>query len=77
MEENDQLNMKVEALTNGWRRTVERVDRTHDKICSAQSTAFEYYEPGAAEQTYEEISNSAFADVTDSIAKFEAVAEKY
>lgn len=47
-EENHQLRMKVDALTNGWRRTLERVDRTHDKIAIAQSTAFKYCEPGAA-----------------------------
>jgi hypothetical protein len=69
--------MKVDQLTNGWRRTLERVDRTHDRITLAQSTALEYCEPEAIEQSYEEISNSSFAAVNYGIVKFEEIAGEY
>jgi hypothetical protein len=76
-EENQQLRMKVDELTKGWRRTLERVDQMHDKITSAQSNALEYCEPETIAQSYEEISNSSFAAVNYGIVEFEETAEKY
>jgi hypothetical protein len=76
-EQNHQLKMKVDEVTNGWRRTLERVDQTHDKITSAQSTALDYCEPEAIEQAYEDISNSSFAAVNYGIVEFEKIAGKY
>jgi hypothetical protein len=76
-EENQQLRMKVDELTKGWRRTLERVDRMHDEIGFARSTALQDCEPETIEQSYEEISNSSFAAVNYGIVEFEETAGKY
>jgi hypothetical protein len=76
-EENQQLRMKVDELTKGWRRTLERVDRMHDEIGFARSTALQDCEPETIEHSYEEISNSSFAAVNYGIVEFEETAGKY
>jgi hypothetical protein len=76
-EENHELKMRVDALTNGWRRTLERVDRVCDKAECARSTTFESCEPGVSESSSEEVSDLAFMTLTSGIAEFEQLGGKY
>ncbi|KAM0847183.1 hypothetical protein ACQ4PT_055175 [Festuca glaucescens] len=75
-EENQVLRMKVDALTKGWRRSLESIDCGHQHIVCAQSTAFEYCEPGAADRAYEQIESFASVAIHDGIQQFEEVAEE-
>jgi hypothetical protein len=45
-EENEALRMKVEALTNGWRRTLENIDIRY------QLADFEYCDVGSTDRAY-------------------------
>jgi hypothetical protein len=69
--------MKVEALTEGWHRTLENIDNTYQHVTRAQFTAFEYCDARAADQAYKHIENFASMAVHDGICEFEQVARKF